>query len=98
MKKEKHFDKRGIGKQAQKWINSIKWKKKPTLANMDFKRAALLVLDMQSYFMEEDSHAFIPSAAAILPNIMRLQEFFLKKKNNWLFRPNMSIPLTMPAG
>ena len=72
MKKEKHFDKRGIGKQAQKWINSIKWKKKPTLANMDFKRAALLVLDMQSYFLNTSSHAFIPSAEAIVPGVLEL--------------------------
>jgi bifunctional isochorismate lyase/aryl carrier protein len=35
-------------------------------------RAALLVLDMQEYFLREGSHAFIPSAPAILPNIQKL--------------------------
>ena len=35
-------------------------------------RAALLVLDMQEYFLCERSHAFIPSAPAILPNLQRL--------------------------
>ncbi|OIN94991.1 MAG: hypothetical protein AUJ21_04040 [Anaerolineae bacterium CG1_02_58_13] len=35
-------------------------------------RAALLVLDMQEYFLREGSHAFIPSAPAILPNLQRL--------------------------
>jgi isochorismate hydrolase len=34
--------------------------------------AALLVLDMQEYFLREKSHAFIPSAPAILPNIQKL--------------------------
>ncbi|MFZ5857639.1 MAG: isochorismatase family protein [Chloroflexota bacterium] len=34
--------------------------------------AALLVLDMQNYFLREASHAFIPSAPAILPNIQNL--------------------------
>jgi isochorismate hydrolase len=82
IKKEKYFDKKNIAKQAGKWINSIKWKKKPTLAELDFNRAALLVLDMQSYFVEQNSHAFIPSAAAIVPNIVRLQEYFLN--NNQL--------------
>ena len=33
---------------------------------------ALLVLDMQEYFLRTGSHAFIPSAPAILPNIQRL--------------------------
>jgi bifunctional isochorismate lyase/aryl carrier protein len=35
-------------------------------------RAVLLVLDMQEYFLREGSHAFVPSAPAILPNIQRL--------------------------
>lgn len=38
--------------------------------------AALLVLDMQAYFLQESSHAFVPSAAAILPNVTRLVETF----------------------
>lgn len=39
-------------------------------------RAALLVLDMQNYFLREDSHAFVPSAPAILPNIQKLVNAF----------------------
>ena len=39
-------------------------------------QAALLVLDMQRYFLEEASHAFIPSAPAILPGIQQLVEVF----------------------
>jgi isochorismate hydrolase len=35
-------------------------------------RAALLALDMQEYFLRADSHAFIPSAPAILPNLQLL--------------------------
>lgn len=34
--------------------------------------SALLVLDMQNYFLHADSHAFIPSAPAILPNLQLL--------------------------
>jgi len=39
-------------------------------------RCALMVLDMQKYFLEEGSHAFIPSAPAIVPNIRRLAAAF----------------------
>jgi nicotinamidase-related amidase len=35
-------------------------------------RSALLVLDMQNYFLDKSSHAFTPSAPAIIPNINRL--------------------------
>ena len=39
-------------------------------------RAALLVLDMQEYFLAESSHAFVPSAAAILPGVQALVATF----------------------
>jgi isochorismate hydrolase len=35
-------------------------------------RSALLVLDVQEYFLRPTSHAFIPSAPAILPNLQLL--------------------------
>jgi isochorismate hydrolase len=44
-------------------------------------RPALLVTDMQQYFLNPSSHAFIPSAEAIIPNINRLIHHF--EKNNY---------------
>jgi nicotinamidase-related amidase len=41
-------------------------------------KAALLVLDMQNYFLEPESHAFTPSAPAIVPNILELIEMARK--------------------
>jgi isochorismate hydrolase len=35
-------------------------------------RSALLVLDMQAYFLDDASHAFVPSATAILPGVNSL--------------------------
>ncbi|MBN1295413.1 cysteine hydrolase [bacterium] len=42
----------------------------------DIRRIALLVLDMQQCFLSSDSHAFIPSAPAIVPGINALIERF----------------------
>lgn len=39
-------------------------------------QAALLVLDMQQYFLDPQCHAFLPSAPAIVPVINRLIESF----------------------
>lgn len=39
-------------------------------------RAALLVLDMQDYFLEPNSHAYVPSAPSILPGIQGLIRLF----------------------
>jgi isochorismate hydrolase len=47
-----------------------------------FDHTALLVLDMQQYFLNEDSHAYIPSMKAIIPNINTLIDY--SYKNNVL--------------
>ena len=39
-------------------------------------RSALLILDMQRYFLDADSHAYIPSAEAILPRVDALRESY----------------------
>ncbi|OGN73063.1 MAG: hypothetical protein A2X25_10975 [Chloroflexi bacterium GWB2_49_20] len=44
------------------------------------KKAALLVLDMQKYFFSIESHAFIPSAPAIISNVQSLIEAFTAQK------------------
>ena len=53
--------------------------------------SALLVLDMQHYFLDRSSHAYVPSAGTIIPNIQRLITaysdheyplFFTKHTNN----------------
>lgn len=43
-------------------------------------RAALLVLDMQDTFLDEGSHAFVPSAPAIITRVRSLVDAFLAKK------------------
>lgn len=41
------------------------------------RESALLVIDMQKYFLDERSHAFAPDALPIVPRIKRLAELFL---------------------
>jgi nicotinamidase-related amidase len=48
-------------------------------------KAALLVLDMQNYFLEPKSHAFTPSAPAIVPNINKLLGMARKHKMAVIF-------------
>ncbi len=55
-------------------------------------RAALLVLDMQSYFLSKSSHAFIPSAAAILPNIQNLIQAFAARGRPIVFTRHTNTP------
>ena len=55
-------------------------------------RAALLVLDMQDYFLREGSHAFIPSATAILPNIQMLINIFSVYDRPIIFTRHINSP------
>jgi bifunctional isochorismate lyase/aryl carrier protein len=41
-------------------------------------RAALLVIDMQRYFLDDYSHAFVPSAVTVIPRIRKLAERFIE--------------------
>ncbi len=43
----------------------------------EIEHSALLVLDMQDYFLDADSHAYIPSAQVILPRLDALRETYL---------------------
>ena len=42
----------------------------------ELNKAALLILDMQSYFIAEESHAFVPDSPAIIPRLAGLARRF----------------------
>jgi nicotinamidase-related amidase len=58
----------------------------------DADRSALLVLDMQSYFLSPPSHAFIPSSAAILPGIRALIQAFTARRRPVVFTRHLNTP------
>ncbi len=43
-------------------------------------RASLLITDLQEYFFNPGSHAFVPSAPAIIPGILALTERFIARR------------------
>jgi len=55
-------------------------------------RAALLVLDMQDYFLEPVSHAFIPSAPAIVPGIRAMIAGFGGAGRPVCFTRHLNVP------
>src|SRR5574341_1668400 len=61
-------------------------------ARYDANRSALLVLDMQSYFFSPASHGFIPSGAAILPNICTLIDAFTARHRPVVFTRHLNTP------
>jgi len=75
--KEKYYAEKSIDKQARKFLDEIAYLRNWHDWSIDNKKAALLVVDMQRYFVDESSHSCIPSAPAIVKNIKSLQDKFL---------------------
>lgn len=77
MKREAYFTVETIAEKSRTMLRDLaSFRARHADIIFDPNRAALLVLDMQNYFLRADSHAFIPSAPAILPNIQKLISVF----------------------
>lgn len=71
--KQAYFTSKTIEEQAKTFLAQVPRKRE---LNLEDANPALLVLDMQDYFLDPASHACIPSAAAILPNVNLLVNAF----------------------
>lgn len=75
MKKEQYFTPDSVGEKARQMLRDVEELRKRHPLKLSTRKSALLVLDMQRYFLDEKSHAFIPSAPAIVPGIMKLIKY-----------------------
>lgn len=58
--------------------------------NADLNHSALIVTDMQNYFLSPSSHAFIPSAPAIIPNIKNLIRIYRENYRPIIFTKHVN--------
>lgn len=73
--KEAYFRSDSIGKKARSMLREVEPYIKSNIL-LEPERSALLVLDMQEYFLRPSSHAYIPSAEAVLPKVRSLAEAY----------------------
>jgi isochorismate hydrolase len=86
MPKEPYFTPETIHVKAQEMLASLsEYRRRHENIIFHPARAALLVLDMQEYFLDPASHAFIPSAPAIIPNIQALIAAFHENNRPVIF-------------
>ena len=79
MHKEVYFTEDTIREKSRELLASLKsFRRRHPEIQFQPSQAALLILDMQKYFLQEDSHAFVPSAPAIVEKINKLISFFLR--------------------
>ena len=72
--KEMYFTADTIDDESHAMIEEVKYYSGMRLFNTNVKHMALIVVDMQNYFLNPEEHAFIPSAPAIIPNVLKLME------------------------
>ncbi|NHJ38744.1 MAG: isochorismatase family protein [Asgard group archaeon] len=77
MKKTNYFTENNKLQKIMQWKSELSFiysDKKPFRFNP--LKAALLIVDMQLYFTDKDSHAYIPSSEVIIKPILKLKEKF----------------------
>ena len=98
MEKTAYFTRHNIEEKAAEWImRKGIFHRRHESYRFDPANCALLVLDMQNYFIDENSHAYVPSAPAIIPGLVDLIDLFYKNKRSVVFTRHVSdrSPATM---
>lgn len=60
---------------SEKWIDDLPFRKRWPV-ELDLKETALLIVDMQNYFLSPNSHAYLPAGETIIENLNDLIDFF----------------------
>jgi isochorismate hydrolase len=89
--KEQYFTPQTIPIKAQEFcLNLNNHRRLRRLENYDLNQSALLVLDMQDYFLHPGSHAFVPSMQAIIPGIQSLIDKYHKSLRPIIFSKHIN--------
>jgi isochorismate hydrolase len=77
--KEQYYSTSTITSQAQFFLKQITPLRLQHQIQINPETVALLVMDLQNFFVAAESHAYIPSAKAIIPKVLKLQNYCLKQ-------------------
>ncbi|GAB4505009.1 MAG: isochorismatase family protein [Anaerolineales bacterium] len=94
MEKEAYFTSENILSRPEELLAGVASLRRRHEGAMRFSpdAAALLVLDMQNYFLDSTSHAFVPAAPAIVAGIARLRARFLSARRPVVFTRHLNSP------
>ena len=77
--KEQYFTSESIKSLSNDWFNTYANPTKEKYQKFRIETAALLVLDMQRYFLDPKSHAFVPSGPVILDMLNTIADYFVSQ-------------------
>ncbi|MDD5094875.1 MAG: isochorismatase family protein [Dehalococcoidia bacterium] len=76
MSNEAYFTPANLHRKARMMLADLQGCRARHNQTLDPKRSALLVIDMQRYFVDESSGAYLSASAAIIPGILRVIDCF----------------------
>ena len=76
--KSSYFTPETIGSKSQQMLRKLENFRKRQNTIFTPEKSALLILDMQKYFLDNRSHAYIPNALSIVPKIATLADAYYK--------------------
>ena len=88
--KTRYFSIENFEQEADQMLQQLPGDRARRTANYDPSKSALLILDMQSYFLEPSSHAFIPSAPSIIPKLEALIESYFAQDLPVIFTQHLN--------
>lgn len=92
--KERYFTPQTICEKSQELLQPFdQTRRLNRLKRFVPQRSALLVLDMQEYFLQPNSHACIPSASAIIPGLQSLISVYSASKSLIVFTRHLNTAL-----
>jgi len=90
--KTNYFPLEVINDRARGFADKLPDSSKVQKTNFKPQESALLILDMQSYFLDSASHAFIPSAGAIVPGLKKLARKYYANNLPVIFTQHINSP------
>ena len=78
--KELYYNNNSIDKQANAFLEKITPLRNKHSIQIHPSKVALLAIDFQKFFIDESSHACVPSARAIIPTVLKLQSHCLQSE------------------
>jgi len=86
--KEEYFTSSNLDRKAGSFLAQLRRRNRIFIPE----QSALLLIDLQDYFLKETSPAFVPSLKAILPRILKLRDCFLEKSRPVILTRHLDDP------
>jgi len=77
--KEKYFNSNNLKQMGQDLLDYCPQSLRHNGIVPDWNNSALLILDMQRYFLSQSSHAYIASSPAIVPAVVNLAKLYIER-------------------